>query len=1331
MRGRSGFQRVPEGEYVDGGVGKDGASSSSTGPSETHAPEENASFWSRRFFFYASGLMKLGYAKHLQPEDLWPTAQGDAAHVESKRFARCLEQAKMDGRGNWWLFWAYKRAHGRPFFLSGILKLLQDCAQFTGPVLLNLILDFLSKPYSNRWKGYLLALSLFFTAAIQTLSVNWYFHILYRIGMHVKIGTVSAIFDKSLKISNTARNRFGTGSIINLQSNDAQKLWELPQYVHMIWSGPFQILITFFLLVRVIRLIPALAGLGVMLCLFPLNAFLGKKLSASRKRLITKTDARVKMVSEVIMGIKAIKLYAWEDPYISRISQLRSQELVEIKTTVLLNLFQTLLFMIIPVLVSMVSFIVFAALGYELTSSVAFTALSLFNLLRFPIMMLPKQIMSLIQAKVSLARVQEYLEAEEISSTFLPPPDTNGALRICASINDGTFSWDLNSSPVLRDVTFHLKAGELVVVVGEVGSGKSSFLCSLLGETHRLNGSVQIKGSVGYTIQDPWIQNDTVKGNILMGLDCDERFYHRVIKACALESDISVLAAGDATEIGEKGVNLSGGQRHRVALARAAYAQAGIYLLDDPLSAVDTHVGQHLWRECICGVLKDSARVVVTHQLQYVRSADRIVYFKDGKIEFDGTYKEMKQMGLNLDGISEEDHVEEDGEIEPVHVEEESMEEEADGLDTPYVEDPNSLELITQAKEAEFAQETAKGTSSPKKEDSGKLVKVEERAQGSVSKSVYIGYLRAWGPYFILPTLLMVGFFCERGLLALQNYWLAVWSEATVVDHTWSVVRFYLMVYVLLALTALTFTFFRALTLVYGSINAAKNLQNSLLSRVCRLSMSFFDSQPTGRLLNRFTNDTEAVDLQIAPTLNMALNCVITSVTNVISICFVTPLVIFAIVPLYWLYTRVQQYYIRTSRELKRLDAISRSPIFSLFSETLNGIFTIRAFRKQADFKSKNNRLLDASNRAYWPIMTVNRWLSVRLELLGAAVVLGAALMTVFTHSSGSEKAAGLAGFSLTSAIALTGLMAWMVRQVTDLEVGMNCVERVLEYSAIEPEAPPIIESNRPPPGWPHSGAIQVKDLWVRYRPDLDPVIKGISFEVKGMEKIGVCGRTGCGKSTLMMTLYRIVEPSDGGVLIDGIDSQSIGLFDLRSRLSLVPQDPVIFSGSIRSNLDPFNQYPDERIWEALRKCSMHSLVSSSGKGLEMEVAESGQNLSVGQRQLLCLGRALLRQSKILVLDEATSNVDSTTDNLIQKTIREAFADCTMLVIAHRLNTIIDADRILVMDQGKIAEFDTPAALLADEESMFSKLVGETLPGMSASLKKNASSKAISNGKDQ
>jgi len=1496
-------------------------------PSQKWIPEAEASWISHALFLWVGGLLNLGTQKSLEHDDLWDIAPGDEASRVSALFQDQLQATKDDfddlngaskqgrvGKAMW-------KMHSRRFVLAGIVKLVHDAIMFTGPFLLEVLLKHVQSG-GGGWIGFGYACALAVSAVLETLTVNVYFHTLFRICLHLKTELVDMLYAKSLRISAAAKSEMGTGAVVNLQSNDGAKLWSLPQYLHMLWSGPVQILAVMALLVRIIHFIPAMVGLAVTVALIPLSALVAKALARIRKKVVALTDARVKLCSEVITGIKAIKLYAWEAPYKQRILELREKELAEIRKSALIGTWNNILWQGGPILISMAAFLSYTAMGYPLTAAVAFPALSLFNLLRFPVMMFPTQLMNIINAKVALDRIQKFIEAEEMVQPPLLPAAKSAASHInnvdgvddddgttkrqssttasshsknngqqetfsssvaCCIRGSPSFAWTPTSPPLLHSINFEVQAGQLVIVVGSVGSGKSSLLAALLGEMcivendtkksnhHRFGGgatngvgtsrygdstksAVMVAGTVAYTQQDPWIQNASLKNNILMEMDThclslssdpvssssasssssssSSSFYHKVVEACALLPDIDMLPAGDATEIGEKGVNLSGGQRHRVALARACYADADVYFMDDPLSAVDAHVGRHLFDKCLCGLLRNKTRILVTHQLQYLGAADVVMVIKDGRITEMGSYKELIEKGVDFDQFElaavqkkeEKEEVEKAGEVsiegsinenksaaaavvavvDEVEVDDEIADENVELLSRHDILRDSAAELykkstssaggggasgsssenasplfnkkmekdIEQQQQQQqqlvevpldsprptFAFSSSYSSTSPSpsaaemcgtaetggvvelnysshhqtqeeeillkkttssailnKAAAAQLTKAEERAVGRVGRQVYMRYFSAYGPALVIPSIVLALALTERGLQAGQNWWLSVWTEATTTAQATSQAAdttYYMKVYFIIGIISLVFQISRAVILVLGSISAARRLQASLLSIVLRLPMSFFDSQPTGRLLNRFTKDTESVDTSIQSSVASFLNCAVSVLWSLVVVISVSPGVAVALIPLGWAYSAVQKRYIATSRELKRLDSLALSPIFSHFGETLSGLTTLRAFRAQQRFAARDAALLNESNRCYWPAQCVNRWLSVRLELLGIAVVFGTAVFV----SSVVPTSAGLAGLALTSALNLTGLMNWMVRQTTELEVKMNSVERMIEYDSQPPEAPEIVPSRRPLPDWPSRGAISVQSLVVRYRPELDPVLKGITFQVKPKEKIGVVGRTGCGKSTLMLALYRIIEPTQGRIVIDTIDVATIGLRDLRSRLALVPQDPVIFSGTVRSNLDPFGDAGrglpiserDVPLWSSLERAGLASAIRALPGQLDTSISEGGGNLSAGQRQLLCIARALLRSARILILDEATSSIDTASDAAVQNTISSAFAECTVLTIAHRLHTIISSDRILVLNAGQVMEFDTPAALMKQQGGAFKALVDQT-----------------------
>ena len=692
-----------------------------------------------------------------------------------------------------------------------------------------------------------------------------------------------------------------------------------------------------------------------------------------------------------------------------------------------------------------------------------------------------------------------------------------------------------------------------------------------------------------------------------MGMALDDELYAQTIEACALLADLEALPGGDQTEIGEKGVNLSGGQKHRVALARACYRNADIYLLDDPLSAVDSHVGRHLFEKCICGFLNDKTRILVSHQLQFLPQADQIIVMKLGKIVEMGTYDELKQKGVQF---SEFDHH---------HCLQSSSSVQSDAYPIAHSSSDDGIEDLnnqrgpkanTEGKEKLMSSKSISRLADLGARKKGRLTDKEERAVGHVKRNVYMSYIRAWGPFFIMPILLTLSAILEKGLAVGQNWWLAKWTNAS---HDAEIAQdnlntgFYLGVYYIFGLASVVCSFVATLILLYGNIHASRKLYSELILKVVRLPMSFFDSQPAGRLLNRFTSDTESMDSQVGSVLAMAMSCVVSVMFSLIIVTAVTKVVIVAIAVLAILYFRIQQRYVATTREIKRLDALGLSPIYSHFNESLQGLQTIRAFRSEEPFMRTNEELVDQSNRAKWPLYSINRWLSVRLDIMSAFIV----LITALVVTALLKTNAGYAGLALTSALNLTGLMNWLIRQTTQLEVSMNSIERITEYKKYDEEKAAVIEDRRPPSDWPQGGAITVQNLWVRYREETDPILKDLSFIAHAHEKIGVCGRTGktlfdrlprsltsfavlgSGKSTLMMALYRIVEPYQGSIYMDGVNTLEIGLYDLRSKLSLVPQDPVIFSGTIRSNLDPTAEVDsDASIWHALHQVSLHDFVT-------------------------------------------------------------------------------------------------------------------------------------------
>ncbi|XP_043211787.1 multidrug resistance-associated protein 1-like isoform X1 [Amphibalanus amphitrite] len=991
-----------------------------------------------------------------------------------------------------------------------------------------------------------------------------------------------------------------------------------------------------------------------------------------------------------------------------------------------------------------------------LDSRRAFVALALFNALRFPLSMLPMITISAVQANVSLTRMNKYLNSDDLDDQAVSHDTTESDPVV---VENGTFTWDPESTPYLQDINMRVKEGSLVAVVGTVGSGKSSLLSALLGEMEKVGGRVNTKGNVAYVAQEAWIQNATLKDNILFGRTLDEDLYNRCVDACALRSDFEMLPGGDKTEIGEKGINLSGGQKQRVALARAVYSNSDIYFLDDPLSAVDSHVGKHIFENVIGpeGMLSKKTRILVTHGITYLPYTDTITVLKEGRVSETGPYKQlMDNKGAfsefllqYLTEAGEDEDVEELDEIK--HQLEETMgrqelqrqmsrvkrESECPSEDgsipelksdevtellgsrhsitsvhTIQVKSSRSASVISgerngslrRRKSSQTKDEAVQQTLQPQpvapateQKAGAKLIEVEKSETGKVQLAVYGYYMKSVGVFLTMLTFML--YVAAQACSVGSNIWLSNWTEDVEHFNDTHTRNVYLGVYGALGFGQAVFSVMAAFSLYTCLLIGAQIMHSDLMHNVIRLPMSFFDTTPLGRTINRFSKDVDVLDNTMPMVIRGFIMTFVVVLGTFFAIIYATPIFLAVVIPLLGVYYFMQLVYVSTSRQLKRLESVSRSPIYSHFSETITGSMTIRAYGKVQDFMLQSEAKVDDNQACYYPSMIANRWLSFRLDMIGTCITFFASLFAVLARDSIDV---GLVGMSVSYAMQVTQTLNWLVRMTSDVETNIVAVERIKEYSETPQEAVWVDESRpRPPPEWPQSGRVQFNNYQTRYRPGLELVLKGIDADIAGGEKIGIVGRTGAGKSSLTLALFRIIEAAAGDITLDGIRISDIGLHDLRSKITIIPQDPVLFSGTLRQNLDPFDQYSDDQVWAALEHSHLKTFVKGLAAGLQHEISEGGGNLSVGQRQLICLGRALLRKTKILVLDEATAAVDLETDDLIQATIRSEFADCTVLTIAHRLNTIMDSTRVMVLDAGRIKEMAPPSQLLADKSSAF------------------------------
>ncbi|XP_066291268.1 multidrug resistance-associated protein 1-like isoform X4 [Branchiostoma lanceolatum] len=1372
-------------------------------------PEMLCSFLSKITFWWFNPLVILGYKRALERADLWSLNHVDKSdHVVpvfekewQKERQKCHRSPKqgsttgpetfesqdakvlysnpqgvgkdkselITGKGevaivegpdsskkcNPSLFKALVRCFYHLFLVSALYKLAQDILLFVSPQLLKLLISFTKNKDIFAWKGYLYAVLLLLVAIIQSLVLHQYFHGCFVMGMRLRTVIISAVYKKSLVVTNEARKTSTVGEIVNLMSVDAQRFMDLCTYLHMIWSAPFQIAVSLYFLWQTLG--PSiLAGLGVMVLLIPINAVMANKTKQLQVKQMKQKDARIKLMNEVLNGIKVLKLYAWELSFKEKIEKIRSKELQILRNTAFLNAGASFTWVCAPFLVSLTTFAVYVLVDERniLDAEKAFVALSLFNILRFPLNMLPNLITSMVQARVSLQRLENFLGHDELDPNNVDRHVLRGPP---IAMEDATFSWGKTEDPILKDINFAVPDGSLVAVVGQVGAGKSSLLSALLGEMEKQQGYVAVRGSTAYVPQQAWIQNATLRDNILFGKHLNNCQYKEVLEACALGPDLEMLPGGDLTEIGEKGINLSGGQKQRVSLARAVYSDSSVYYLDDPLSAVDSHVGKHIFDLVIGpnGILKGKTRLLVTHGISFLPQCDQIMVLVDGRIWLLGTYTELMEQNeafadfIRNYGNFEDEEENEEGDPTVMSLREEDigvLVDDDPSLPAQNVEEDNPITQARRLLARQMSRDMSRvrttsmrsdmssdkgsqrslhrshegspdgisgkldGIAKPiplkrvlsheqkcqlpqKKDDKGdKLIQKEVAETGRVKTSVFVEYLKSVG---ITLSVVICLLYCAQNAASIySNIWLSEWSNDQPINGTQDagLRDLRLGVYGALGIAQGLVVMMSSFVLAIGALHASTSLHAGLLENVFNLPMAFFDTTPLGRVLNRFSKDIYTVDQIVPMCLRAFMSTFLGTLSTIVVMAYSTPLILVVVVPCILLYLFIQRFYVATSRQLKRIESISRSPIYSHFGETVQGTSTIRAYDREQQFFFQNQAKVDENQVAYYPMIVSNRWLALRLEFVGNCIVLFAALFAVIGRETLSP---GIVGLSITYALQITQTLNWMVRMTSELETNIVAVERIKEYAETETEADWVVDDNRPPDNWPSEGKVNFNSYQTRYREGLDLVIKGIDVTIKGGEKVGIVGRTGAGKSSLTLAIFRIIEAAGGDIEIDGVNISKIGLHDLRGRITIIPQDPVLFSGTLRMNLDPFDSRTDQDIWVALELSHLKDFVMGLGAQLEHEVSEGGENLSVGQRQLVCLARALLRKSKILVLDEATAAVDLETDDLIQSTIRTQFADCTVLTIAHRLNTIMDSTRVLVLDAGRIAEFDSPQDLIA------------------------------------
>ncbi len=1325
-------------------------------------PEERADVCSRITFSWLTPLLSLGNSRPLVLEDVYELRQAFRVNTVSSAFdtawEREVQRAKAEEAKRTAalskdpeaqppkvkaasLYTALNKAFGYTFWLAALPYTVQIAAQYVSPLLLRQLIQLVESgdgdgTFENSdGAGYLLAIGMAASLVVTTLMENIYFDMVIKTGEQARSAMTAAVYSKALKLSNSARQGRSVGEISNLISADAEKAETLSQTLHTLWASPVRIAIGLGLLYDGLGA-AAFVGFVLLLVAVPLQGVLFGKSAKHLRIMLGHSDGRIKAINEMLGGMEVIKFYGWEEAFQKRIASFRNKELsslwsYNVVTSVVLFMVQ-----LNPVLLTVGCFGAYALIEGNLNAETAFFSLSLIGLLYFPIIMLPRSIQMLLQVSVSIRRIESFLQAEETDAHSTPQAigerDSNmdkGAI----TMQDAWLTWEsaeerkqnaaadgaaAGSSPVphsahgsfvLRSVSLKLPANKLIAVVGATGSGKSSLLSGMLGECTAAEGTVAVKGSISYASQKAWIFNATVRENILFGQEYDAERYNRVLDVCQLRPDLAQWVGGDSVEIGERGVNLSGGQRQRVNMARAVYAQSDIILMDDILSALDAKVGAALFREAVQGTLADRTRVMVTNQLQFLPHADYVVVIGGGGVAEAGEYDElMKNPSGALRSLVAQMG---EGAVDK----EENAAAEAGAAADDAVAPSQIVAGVPAEAQGATMKEGALTKSKSKKSDAARarITRAEARATGSIAWDVYVRYAKEAGGLRLMIAVILLNVLGNAARVG-SNFWLAEWAG----DSLGQTLEVYIGVFFALSVLFGLATLFVSLVFAVGAWNASKELHSGLIGALLRVPLSFMHATPVGRILNRATKDMREMDTQVLFNLTLWAGAVFALIGTVVVIAVVSPYAAVLFVPAGLGFYFLQAYYRQSSRELKRVDAVSRSPLYAHFSETLGGMSVIHAYGAEARMTAMSNEKLDTNIAVILLYFQTNRWLSVRLETLSALIVLAAGVFAVLSRDT---LDAALVGLSLSYSLTISQQAGQLVRFSTMAEATMASVERVVEYADEAPEAPLVIPSKRPPANWPTAGEVVYDKLTMSYRPDLPPVLRNLSFTLRAGEKVGLVGRTGAGKSSIFQSLYRIVEASSGRILIDGEDISQFGLHDVRGRaLSIIPQEPTLFSGSIRSNLDPFSEYTDAQLWQALEKAQLEPMVSSHRDKLAMPVQDGGSNLSVGQRQLLCLARALLRHTKVLVVDEATANVDVHSDALVQSVLRRDFKDRTVITIAHRLNTIIDSDRIVVLEQGQVLECDTPAALLAKPDSAFSKMVDETGPVMSAFLRRAA-----------
>ncbi|KAG0500429.1 hypothetical protein HPP92_000501 [Vanilla planifolia] len=1167
--------------------------------------------------------------------------------------------------------------------LVGLYALIKSVTIAVSPLILRAFVWYSFLEDRDLYVGMSLVGCLLIAKLLESLSQRHWFFDSRRCGMRMRSAVMAAIYGKQLKISSQAMKSHSAGEIVNYIAVDAYRLGEFPWWFHMAWSLPLQLLFSVCILFGTVG-IGALPGLVPLIVIGFLNVPVAKKLQQFQCEFMVAQDERLRATSEVLNNIKIIKLQSWDERFRNAVGLLRANEFKWLRETQLTKSYGAALYWISPTIVSGVIFAGTAAMkSATLTASTIFTVLATLRVMAEPVRMLPEVLSVLIQVKVSLNRIDSFLQEDEVKEDDVrrsPPKD----VYLSVEVRDGDFSWDTNSVPsTLRSINLEIERGDKIAVCGAVGAGKSSLLYALLGEIPKISGSVNVYGSIAYVSQTSWIQSGTLRENILYGKPMNKISYQSAIRCCALDKDIANFDHGDLTEIGQRGLNMSGGQKQRIQLARAVYNDADIYILDDPFSAVDAHTASILFHDCIMTALQNKTVILVTHQVEFLPRTDSILVMEGGKIVQAGSYEQLLKSGTSFEQL--------------VNAHQSSF----TTLNSSVKENktkPSSEEHLKDAM-SKYTEQNSEGEITIKGKPEMQLTEEEDTEMGNAGWKPYKEYIQvSKGSILLVQMVLFQSLFII--LQSLSNYWLAVACQNHHIGN-----GILVGVYSAMSCLGCAFMFVRSLLTAHLGLRASKEFFSSFMDSVFKASMAFFDSTPIGRILTRASSDLTIVDFNIPYSFAFVLIGALEVVSTIGIIATVTWQVLVMAIPVLITIIYVQNYYLASARELVRINGTTKAPVMNFAGESFQGIVTIRAFGMAKRFFHENLKLIDTDAKLFFHTIGAMEWVLLRVEALqGLTIITSTVFLVAFIHGITSS---GFSGLCLSYALTLSSAQVFTTRWYSNLENYIISVERIKQFMHITPEPPAIIQENRPAPSWPQQGRIVLQDLKIKYRPTAPFVLKGISCTLKEGNKVGVVGRTGSGKTTLISALFRLVEPFSGTILVDNLDICTIGLKDLRVKLSIIPQEPTLFRGSVRSNLDPLGLHTDHEVWEALDKCQLKSIVEKLPALLDSSVSDDGGNWSAGQRQLFCLGRVLLRKNKILILDEATASIDSATDAILQKVIRKEFSSCTVITIAHRVPTVTDSDMVAVLSYGNLVEYDKPSKLMDLKDSAFAKLVAD------------------------